>query len=996
MEQPLSSPSPAPTVGAHWAFLRSPAAGAAAERIRERVGEDAEIVFDACATVIDPEVALGAIAALAPSIDMQAWINRPRSLARLAALTGGSAALGHWLTLRPGDAEAVFEEPTRWPAARIRSDLLERLGADPLAPHPVATRAKAVEELRWAYRRHLMRVAARDLTAPEPVEALDEVMAELADLADATVEGGLAIARSEVAGFEQVRLSVIALGKTGAQELNYISDVDVCYVAEPVTGADGEAVLSAEAANQLATQLVARLSRVCSAATPAGTIWPLDANLRPEGAAGPLVRSLAGMRRYYEKWASNWEYQAMLKARPMAGDMALGEEFVALVAPLVWEAAQRDGFLADAQAMRRRVIDQIPERQRDREIKLSSGGLRDTEFSVQILQLVHGRADERLRLRGTLPALAELTAHGYIGRADGATLAEAYRFQRVLEHRVQLYHLRRTHLFPADPADLRRLGRAIGVGASEVTQRWQESARTVRRLHREIFYSPLLEAVARIPSADIRLTPEAAETRLRVLGYADPAAALRHIEALTSGMSRRAEIQHHLLPAMLGWFAEGFNPDLGLLAFRQLSDALGSTPFYLRALRDEGEMAQNLATLLSRSRYVAALLQKAPTSVEILIDEGDPPDLASIRGELNEIVRRHSDDDRGPGLIRSVRRRELLRIAASDVLGRSDIHRVGDDLTGLTDAVLDSALALARARVPGAPSMAIIALGRWGGAETSYGSDADLMVIVEDSEDPAALDAGRAVVGALREIVGGPGGEFTLALDLDLRPEGRNGPLVRSLSSYIAYYRKWSSPWEAQALLRARHGAGDPAISQAFFAAVDEIRYRPGGLRPDDIVEIRRLKARMEKERLPGGVDPRRNVKLGPGGLSDVEWVAQLLQLGHGDEVEGLRVTGTIPALRAGEEAGLIDHADVDGLSEAWVWASRIRNAIMLVRNKASDIIPADATDAAQVGALCGGLSGGASRLDEVWRRHARHARSIADRLFWGLDDTVPRPATRR
>ncbi len=393
------------------------------------------------------------------------------------------------------------------------------------------------------------------------------------------------------------------------------------------------------------------------------------------------------MGTYYEKWAKNWEFQALLKARPMAGDLALAQEFVDLVWPRVWSVADDPQFVGETQAMRKRVIALIPKREADQEIKLGAGGLRDTEFSVQLLQLVHGRADERLRLRGTFEGLDALVQCGYVGRADGAELEEAYRLQRVLEHRIQLFQLRRTHLMPdrrAEPAPARPQRSGAEGRRRRSPSQWRASTRQVLRLHQRLFYSPLLEAVARIPSEQVRLTSDAAETRLRALGFNDTAAALRHIEALTDGMSRTAAIQRQLLPAMLGWFAEGPNPDHGLLAFRQVSEALGSTSWYLRALRDEGAMAENLARVLASSRYAVDLLLRAPQTASSC----SPPTrrrAAPARGRRDPARDdrrrgRHDDAQRGrrgdPG---AVRRKELLRLAMADLLGRADVvTAVGD------------------------------------------------------------------------------------------------------------------------------------------------------------------------------------------------------------------------------------------------------------------------------------------------------------------------------
>ncbi len=947
-------------------------------------------LVDLCAGAIDPDLALATLVELL-QVDpprVHILVERPAVARRLIALLGGSSELARHLAADPRDVEVLVEEPARHPLTRLHEVMLRAVGAS--VDESVATAPAAADELRLAYRRELYRIAARDLTSSDPLAALPDIAAELADLADAAMQGALAIARSTVAEHRQVRFAILGLGKTGAQELNYISDVDVLYVAEPALDDGGHPLCTPDQAVAIGTRLAAAATRACSDHTRAGTIWQVDAALRPEGKAGPLVRTLSSMKAYYGKWAKTWEFQAMLKARPMAGDLDLGQQFCDLLAPQIWAAGEREHFLADTQAMRRRVISLIPAKEADREIKLGVGGLRDTEFTVQLLQLVHGRTDDRLRLRATLPALQALIDHGYVGRSDGATMAESYRFQRLLEHRIQLFRMRRTHLLPDDEAGLRRLARAVGLsGPDEVMDRWRASARTVQRLHTRLFYSPLLDAVARIPSEALRLTTDAARTRLAALGYADPAAALRHIEALSTGMSRHAEIQRQLLPAMLGWFADGPSPDHGLLAFRQISEALGATPWYLRALRDEGLMAERMAVILSSSRYVVDLMRRSPQAVELLADDDDlvPRSLEQLNESMAAALARHPDPTRVLESIQSQRRRELLRVAMGDVTHRTDLEVVGQALTDIADATVEATLAVARREIGDAPPLAVLAMGRWGGSELSYGSDADALFVMADTDDPEALAAATRLAARVRAMVRQQDKETALELDPDLRPEGKGGPLVRTLSSYRTYYERWSSTWEAQALLRAELAAGDRTIGQAFCELISPVRYPSHGLTSAQVFEIRRLKARMEGERMPRGVDPKRHVKLGPGGLSDVEWTAQLLQLQHAHEVPELRTTKTLAALRGAAEAGLMLEADAAALAAAWVLAGRIRNMSMLVRGKASDVVPTDVREMAQVAELLGYGRNGASHLLDDWQRTARRAKEVTDRILFGRDD---------
>ncbi|MGJ6980948.1 bifunctional [glutamine synthetase] adenylyltransferase/[glutamine synthetase]-adenylyl-L-tyrosine phosphorylase [Aestuariimicrobium soli] len=960
-------------------FLDATASAALVERLPWPQDGGWLDLFD---TVADPDLALASLVRLFD--EHPEWADRLTPdeplTHRLVLVLGGSQALAQHLLQQPGDLEVLAEAPRRHPAADIAGAVLGACTADGLS------QTQAIDALKLANRRELVRISARDLGHPEPEQVLPDIAAELADLADAVLQAALELARREVVGHEATRLAVIGLGKTGAGELNYISDVDVLFVAEPGTDADG-AEVSADESMRVATRLAAALTRICSSHTAAGSIWQVDAALRPEGKAGALVRTLSSMRAYYEKWASNWEFQAMLKARVVAGDAEVGQGFLDIVQPLVWRAAEREHFLVETQAMRQRVIDTIPAKEADREIKLSSGGLRDTEFTVQLLQLVHGRADDRLRARDTLGALKALVDHGYIGRHDGMELGTAYRFQRLLEHRVQLYRLRRTHLLPSDHDGLRRLARSVGLrgGDDEVTAQFRQSAQKVLRLHRRIFYSPLVEAATRISSQEMALSPQAARDRLRVLGFSDPDAALRHIQALTSGLSRGAEIQHQLMPAMLGWLAEAPSPDAGLLAFRQVSESLSSSPWYLRTLRDSGTTAHRLATILSSSRYVVDLLKRDPEAVQLMTDDADlvPRDLEPLVTSMRSVMQRHADIDDAVRAIRAQRRRELFRISVADLLGLVDLATVGRALSALTTATVHVTLEAVARDVDRPPWVGVLALGRWGGREQSYGSDADAIFVHADSDDPEAGSKATAMVAKLRQLLGAPGSDPALAIDADLRPEGKSGPMVRSVSSTIAYYGRWADTWEAQALLRAEFGGGHRDSVERVLAEVSGLRWPEGGLTRAQVSDIRKLKARMESERLPRGQDPRRHLKLGPGGLSDVEWTVQLHQLLHAHDHADLRTTSTLQALERLADDRLIDPLDAEKLAHSWELASRLRNAIVLTKGRASDAIPTDARDLAAMSHLLGRGFGQASELLEEWSRAARRSARVTDRLFW-------------
>ncbi|NJC69648.1 bifunctional [glutamine synthetase] adenylyltransferase/[glutamine synthetase]-adenylyl-L-tyrosine phosphorylase [Planosporangium thailandense] len=928
--------------------------------------DGAEALLDSFARAADPDLAL---LQLERMVEAERRAGQPAVLdaalsdaplrERLIRVLGTSASLGDYLVANPGEWR-VFGE------------------TEPVAP--IAGDASDVPALRREYRRSLLRIVAADLT--DGVD-LEQTMGDLSALADATLQAALAIAAAEQpAQAKACRLAVIAMGKCGGRELNYVSDVDVVFVAEPA-GDDGDT----DEALRAAADLASRMIHICGLVA-----WPVDAALRPEGNRGPLARTLASHLAYYRKWAKTWEFQALLKARPAAGDRALGERWLAELQPLIWHAAERPEAVDEVRAMRRRIVDAVPRDELDREIKRGPGGLRDIEFAVQLLQLVHGRVDESLRSPSTLEALRALTDGGYVGRADGEALGKAYRFLRTVEHRLQLQKLRRTHTVPDDPAALRWLAHALGYTSGPRRDAveafhadWTRHAGDVRRLHAKLLYRPLLEAVARVPSDELRLTPEAAGARLKALGFADPAGALRHIQALTGGVSRTALIQRQLLPVLLSEFADAPEPDRGLLAYRQVSEKLGSTPWYLRLLRDEGPVAMRLARLLGLSRYATDLLSHDPEALRLLADDTElaPRSTEALCDGFLAAAARHADPEQAIAAVRALRRRELFRVACADLLGLLDVTAVGEALAGVTDATLAAALAIAN---PAGVPITIIGMGRLGSAEMSYPSDADVLFVYEPpagTPDDAASAAAHAVAEELRRLLSMPCPDPPLGVDAGLRPEGRQGPLVRSLDAYRRYYARWSKVWESQALLRARFVAGDPDLGARFLRLADSVRYPAGGLSREQVTEIRRIKARVDSERLPRGADPATHTKLGRGGLADVEWTVQLLQLRHGHDVAGLRTTRTLEALSAATDARLIDAGDAAALAAGWRLASRVRNALTLVRGRPVDQLPRHGVDLAGVVSVLGDTTvEDPQEFLEEYLRTARRARQAVERVF--------------
>jgi [glutamine synthetase] adenylyltransferase / [glutamine synthetase]-adenylyl-L-tyrosine phosphorylase len=916
--------------------------------------------------------------------ELNGGLVKDRSLrGRLFAVLGSSLALGDHLIAHPQSWHLLAGNVTLPSAEQLRREFAA------VAESTTDTRS-VQSSLQILYRDRMLVLAALDVAPTvenEPVLPFATVGEHLADLADAALGAALIVATRTVCGDDTPppRLAVIAMGKCGARELNYVSDVDVIFVAETADG--------------VATRVAGEMMRL-----GADTFFEVDAALRPEGKHGQLVRTLESHVAYYERWAKTWEFQALLKARPAAGDAELGAQYMEALSPMVWTACEREDFVPEVQAMRRRVEELVPAGVRARELKLGTGGLRDVEFAVQLLQLVHGRNDASLHVASTVDALAALGGAGYVGRDDAANLTASYEFLRLLEHRLQLQRLKRTHMLPESDDDeaMRWLARAahmrpdgqhdaVGVLREEL----KRQSMRVSRLHAKLFYQPLLESVSG-PAAELTaaMSTDAAERQLAALGYESPQSALTHLAALTSNSGRRGRVQQVLLPTLLDWLSGTPDPDAGLLAYRRLSDALSDQRWFLSTLRDEGAVAKRLMRVLGTSAFVPDLLLRAPEVIQQYADGPQGPKLLetepdSMARALVASAARAADPVRAITAARTLRRRELARIASADLLGMLEVVDVCKALTSVWVAVLHAALeAVIRANTPesGPPArIAVIGMGRLGGGELGYGSDADVMFVCEPHdgvEEAAAVKWSVTVAEQVRARLGTPSADPPLEVDANLRPEGRSGALVRTLSSYEAYYAQWAQAWEIQALLRAHRVAGDADLGERFLLMIDKTRYPAGGVSADAVQEIRRIKARVDAERLPRGADPNTHTKLGRGGLADIEWTVQLMQLRHAHRIPALRGTSTLATLDAIGGAELIAEGDVDLLRKAWLTATRARNALVLVRGKPTDQLPGPGRQLNAVALAAGWHNDDGGEFLDNYLRVTRRAKTVVRKVF--------------
>lgn len=985
-------------------FTDLSAAKASLLKLAASAGGDAPALLEIFAVAADPDSALDASLLLsqqhpeiAAALTGEQWRN-------FALLSGASAALTEFYQRHPEKLGLLLQTGGAiHTPAQYREALLRAVRA---ADGEYSIAQPGWVQLRVAYREQLAALMLWDLAAAAQQQRtpqhLELVAAALAALADAALEAALAVARATLvsgrspglpvpaADAAQVPLAIIAMGKCGAQELNVVSDVDVLFITQPVTAADDESHsnpgLDGDRLLRAATRLASETMRVIHDPAAEPPLWEIDPNLRPEGKNGPLVRTLQSYLSYYQRWAETWEFQALLKARAAAGDLALGTEFVAAITPAVWDSRNRPDFVGNVQRMRERVTEHLDPEDVEHQIKLGPGGLRDIEFSVQLLQLVHGAHDHSLRTAATLPALQALSDHGYIARTDAEELAEAYAALRLFEHRLQLRDLRRTALMPRDEEELRVLARSTGYrSAQDLTCAWEHIKRRVRSLHLKIFYAPLLSAVAALPLNELTLTNDAAADRLRSIGFKDPAGALRHLKALTAGSRRSAQIQRTLLPVFIQWLADGADPDGGLLAFRRISEANGANPWYLRLLRDGAEAAERLMRVLSGSRYAAELLEQLPEAVAWLEENHklQPAEYTHLQGEMAAVAARRDTLAAAATALRQIHKREVLRLALGQLSGVNDAAAVARGLDAAHTALLEVLLQELQKRDEQAAQLdfALIAMGRFGGGELGFASDLDLLAVYRAPADFA--DASRVAIHTitqLRQLAADP---FSgVELDFDLRPEGKNGALVRTLEGYRAYYEKWSLTWEAQALLRARFIAGDAALGAVFMQLADTVRY-PASFTVQQQREVRLLKARMESERLPQGVQPQRHLKLGPGGVSDTEWLVQLLQLQHAHGVPELQTQQTLSALATLRQRQIISASAEATLAHSWILASQLRSALKLWSGRNSDVLPADRDDLDGIGRILGRKADTTTELEAEWFAAARKSRRIFEELFY-------------
>jgi glutamate-ammonia-ligase adenylyltransferase len=857
----------------------------------------------------DPELARVALSRLDPAA--RAVLEREEVLPVAVRLLGFSTAAADLLVAHPEEASALLDLHTR-----SRSELDAELATD-------LERVGTPEGLRRFRRRAMLRVAARDLSSAP----FEEVVAEITAIAEACLEAACGSAASG-------GIAVIGLGKLGGAELNYASDVDLVFVHE---GGGPRRQDSAE-------RSCAALIRLLSEPTSEGVALRVDPTLRPGGRGGALSRSLEATVEYYASQAATWERQALIRARPVAGQIELGQAFIRGVEPFVYPEELAPHAIDEVRRVKVRLEEYVRARGKaGTEVKRGWGGIRDIEFAVQLLQIVHGRRDERLREPNTLRGLAVLADEGYVAQDDAADLADAYRFLRTLEHRLQIVRDLRTHELPEDHQARSTLARSLGLDGPDALQAEYERQTTlVRGLHERLFYRPLLEAFAGRAAPRPGVDREATEELLAGLGFAAPHAAYEVLARLVDPATRFGKVLAHLFPVMAPALALSPSPDVALVRLERI--AAGADPSVADALANDPGAARRLAYVVAASSFATDLLASASERVLALEDGAEPVDQQSA----------------------------LVNVAARYAARELEPKEVGRALAGVADRVVGEAVEEAEPDLP----FAVIGLGKLGAEELNFASDLDVVFVYAgegSGELRRGVELAERVLAGVRDAGWEP--------DADLRPEGRSGPLAKSLAAYLEYWERYAETWEFQSLVRARFVAGDPGLGARFCSVAADLVY-PEYLPVERVGEIRRMRERIERERVKPP-ESRFHFKLGYGSLADVQFAVELSLMRFGGRHPEVRSRRTLDAIERLAQARLIEDSAALALGEAFVFLSDVKDALEVDRRVHAEAIPAGPEEQLALARRLGYEEYPRQTFLDDYRRITRRARRAMERVFY-------------
>ncbi|MSP23722.1 MAG: bifunctional [glutamate--ammonia ligase]-adenylyl-L-tyrosine phosphorylase/[glutamate--ammonia-ligase] adenylyltransferase [Myxococcales bacterium] len=916
--------------------------------------------------------AIDAVRAAQMRVELAPKYRSERALAFAVLLATAHPAIAVSLARMP---ELLPEARPLRPAERaLVQQRLARLDGDELR-----------RELRIVARRERIRIALLELLTPE-LGGLDIARAarELSGLAELTVQAALSEAeRSIFARFgKPTRLDgtastlvVLGMGKLGGHELNAGSDIDLVSVYDTdeieIVGAPLDA--DARSANELWTRVVRRMTATLDDVSEDGFVWRVDLRLRPEGSAGPLVNSVAATERYYESFARQWERAVLLRARPVAGDLALGDALLDALGPFVWRR-QVDPRIAHTMVelvgRARTELSVDP----SRDLKLGPGGIREAEMFVQTLQLIWGGRDPKLRARTTVDAAMRLSSAGLLTAAEADDLANAYATLRRAEHAVQSATGQHTHLMPADEAELERLGRALGfadktaLALALATHRARISALFATLVpHGNAEARHWARVIAALHAGDI----DGVTRALDDAGVPTPRDLARPLIDMARDPSsllgvRTYELYPVVCETLLDAVRGAADPEQATRYLLRFAQRVRHPEVYMKLLAEEPAAIRRLVTVLGASAFVGEAVATRPNLADLVLFEAQIPTASDARAEIERAF--HSahalhvpDEDeearteRLVGALRSAKRRVAVQVALADLACDLDTRDATLVLSELAEAVLEAATRMALGVGPGEPvrGLTLIAMGKLGGRDIGYGSDLDVLFLFEPSTAPDE-DAVRYFTRCSRKIihlVSMPHAEGTgYELDTRLRPSGSHGMLVVSLDAFARYHTERhdteptgerAATWERLALLRARIAAGDRELGARMLESAHRAAYERGGDARAIAADVHHLRERMERE-LGREREGRFDVKVGRGGLVDIELGVQLLQLRHGGDAR-VRTTDTGTAIDALAAIGALDDEDAHTLRDGYAFLRKLEQRLRIVHDDATHLLEAGA-----------------------------------------------------
>ncbi len=850
--------------------------------------------------------------------------------------------------------------------------------------------------LRKFKKREYIRIGLRDLL--DKVE-FQETVGDISNLADVCLQAAYEHADRELrkkygspvyqdasGNWKESEFAILGMGKLGGSELNYSSDIDLIYI---YTSSQGETRPSSESSSSISnheyyTKLALEISKSLNEITADGNVFRVDLELRPEGKSGEIVNSLASCEIYYQSWGRTWERQALIKARVSAGSENLGKEFFEMIEPFIYRRSLDFEAIEEIKSMKYKINKSLKGKHSRGNIKLGFGGIREVEFFIQAYQLLLGGRDKTLRVRDSLGAMKTLCEKNIITAEDHERLREAYIFLRNLENRVQITFGLQTYLLPNNETDLAVLARKMRISgdsekmlADNLMKEYEKHTQVVGTMFAEQFVEKEKREAAETISKGwdrSRIGEEQfTESRLAEIPFLpDPKRAYRFLESFRDGAqfshpsAQSIQEFYSILPKIFQQCTKVPSPDSAIENLCRFVEATGVRESFLHLFQENEKFLELLLILFGSSGMLSQILIRRPDLVDVLTDRDSIYRFKlaeKIQEDLNRALKASPDFESKSLVLRHIKQAEELRIGVRYLIKEADLAGTLEDLSNLADVFLETVYQIAcdelekKSGNHNLRDFCIIGMGKQGGHELNFGSDLDVLLVYDEAEKDSPAEGFSSHYSALSQMIYKLTSEMTPAgyaykIDTELRPEGDAGVLVLSVQGYEKYFQSRARIWEQQALVRARFVAGNSRVGEKFLEAAHKFVYQDK-FEYESLIEISRLRERMELE-LAKESTKGKNVKLGFGGLADIEFAVQILQLMHGKKFSKLRQTNTLSALKKFVALGLVDQGVAEELQQSYLFLRNLECALRIIRQTPTNTLPKENKDLAPLARLLG------------------------------------------